>query len=526
MKIKLTTKFTFVTGLVLLSIMLVFSFYNIRTLERLWLEDTLREVDALGETIISSTHHQMLADHRQRAFQMIEEVARQDGIERIRLFNKVGIIGFSTMKQEEGQKVDLGAEACNGCHRGKGGAQFTPEGTVSNSSTATRSRFFTNADGAKILGVTREIKNLRSCSTAACHVHKDDSAVLGILDVQVTLAGMQATLDSYKKSVIAFTFFLLCLLGLCLSVLTQKFVNQPVADLLEHTGKLGSGDYSSRIGTVRNDELGDLSNAFDAMAQNLEEAHSELKEWGATLESKVVQRTEELQSMQAQLIKSAKLASLGELVAGIAHEINNPLSGILLFSSLANKHKNVDPELRKNLQVIQNETQRCSQIVQGLLEFSRSSVPEKQLTSLHGLIDETIGLIAQQPIAQNVRFAKSFSSELPMVQIDNGQIRQVFMNLIMNACQAMPMGGTLTLSTVLRDEFAVASVSDTGIGIEEQQLINVFDPFYTTKERDGTGLGLSVSYGIIDNHGGQIEVESCLGKGTTFTVWLPITPVG
>jgi two-component system NtrC family sensor kinase len=521
-KNRLTTKFSLVTGLVILTTMVVFALYNISMLERIWLEDTLREVDALSETIINTTHYSMLEDHRQRAYQMIDEVAGQEGIERIRLFNKAGVITFSTEKQEIGRKVDLDGEACTGCHSDKEVSLLNSDGAALEFPTMTRSRFFENAAEEKILGVTREIENLPSCSTVECHVHRDQSTVLGILDVQVSLAGMRGTLSEYRKSVIALTGFLLCVLVLCLSVLTQKFVKQPVEDLLQHTGKLAQGDLSSRIETRRNDELGELSNAFDAMAANLEEAQLELKSWGQTLELKVGERTEELEKMQAQLLQSAKLASLGELVAGIAHEINNPLSGILLFSSLAAKHKNVDPQLRDNLETIKRETQRCSQIVQGLLEFSRASTPEKTVSSLHQLLDEGIRLIVQQPIAQNVDFIRKYSAGLPDIPIDRGQIRQVFMNLVMNACQAMPDGGTLTLTTGERDEFAVVEVADTGCGIDEQQLNNIFDPFFTTKERDGTGLGLSISYGIIDNHGGRIEVQSALGKGTTFTVWLPL----
>jgi len=521
---KLTTKFSLVTGLVILITMVVFTLYNMNMLERIWLEDTLREVDTLGETIINTTHYQMLEDHRQRAYQMINEIAGQEGIERIRLFNKAGVITFSSHAAENGSKVNRGAEACNGCHcEGEIGLVSTG-GDALDLPAVNRSRFFENAKGEKVLGVTREIVNLPSCSTAACHVHKAEQAVLGILDVQVSLGSMQSTLLNYEKSVIAFTALLLCVLGLSLSLLTQKFVKDPVEDILVHTGRLARGDLGARIRSKRNDELGKLSNSFDEMAENLEQAQEQLKNWGQTLEIKVVQRTEELEKMQAQLLQSAKLASLGELVAGIAHEINNPLSGILLFSSLAAKHKNVDPVLRENLETIKQETQRCSQIVQGLLEFSRSSIPEKRLCSLHQVIDESVNLISQQPIAQNVEFIKEYSDDLPDIPIDRGQIRQVFMNLVMNACQAMPNGGSLTLQSELRSEFVIVRVVDTGFGIEAEQLEKIFDPFFTTKERDGTGLGLSISYGIIDNHSGRIEVQSTLGTGTTFTVRLPLSP--
>ncbi|SHJ41985.1 two-component system, NtrC family, sensor kinase [Malonomonas rubra DSM 5091] len=521
MKTKLTTKFSLVTGLVILITMVTFSLYNINMLERIWLQDTLREVDTLGETIINITHYQMLEDHRQQAYKMINEIAGQEGIEKVRLFNKAGLITFSTQDREVGSTVNRGAEACNGCHCDAEISQVQAEDGV-HVELVNRSRFFENEQGDRVLGVTREIVNLPSCSTAACHVHAAEQQVLGILDVQVSLSSMQATLLNYEKSVVAFTIFLLCVLGLSLSLLTQKLVRQPVEDMLEHTGRLSRGDLSARIRSRRSDELGKLSNSFDAMAENLEEAQRQLKNWGQTLETKVVQRTAELEKTQTQLLQSAKLASLGELVAGIAHEINNPLSGILLFSSLAANHKNVDPDLKENLETIKRETQRCSQIVQGLLEFSRSSIPEKTSCSLHQVIDESINLISQQPIAQNVDFVRNYHPELPALPLDRGQIRQVFMNLVMNACQAMPSGGTLTIQSVLEEHDVLVEVGDTGFGIEEEQLKQIFDPFFTTKERDGTGLGLSISYGIIENHGGSIKVRSVLGEGTTFSIRLPL----
>lgn len=526
MRNKLTTKFSLVTGLVILATMVVFALYNINMLERIWLQDTLREVDTLGETIINITHYQMLEDHRQRAYQMIDEIGGQEGIERIRLFNKAGRITFSTFSPEVGSIVNRGAEACNCCHCDSDIALVSAQGGAQELPPENRSRFFENGSGDRILGVTREIVNLPSCSTAACHVHGAEQSVLGILDVQVSLRSMQETLSNYKKSIIAFTLLLLCVLGFSLSLLTQKLVRQPVENLLKHTGRLARGDLSARIRSRRKDELGRLSNSFDAMAENLEEAQRQLKNWGQTLEIKVVQRTEELEKMQAQLLQSAKLASLGELVAGIAHEINNPLSGILLFSSLAANHKNVDPDLRENLETIKRETQRCSQIVQGLLEFSRSSIPEKALCSLQQVIDESISLIAQQPIAHNVEFVRSYNDKLPEIPLDRAQIRQVFMNLVMNACQAMPTGGRLTLQSELQGDFAVVTVADTGVGIDDDKLGNIFDPFFTTKERDGTGLGLSISYGIVKNHGGRIEVQSVPGEGTTFRVLLPVSSAG
>jgi two-component system NtrC family sensor kinase len=228
--------------------------------------------------------------------------------------------------------------------------------------------------------------------------------------------------------------------------------------------------------------------------------------------------------MEEQLRRSEKLASLGTLAAGVAHEINNPLTGILLYASILSSDKRLDSELLPDIERVISETQRCAGIVKDLLEFSRESLPEKEVITLDAILDDVVTLFHQQPDFSNIVIRKKYSSNLPKISVDPNQIRQVFMNLVINAGHAMLHGGDLEISTYrsVDGRYICAGLTDNGVGIPEENLDRIFDPFFTTKP-EGTGLGLSISYGIIENNGGKIEVTSREGEGTTFTVMLPVS---
>ena len=306
----------------------------------------------------------------------------------------------------------------------------------------------------------------------------------------------------------------------------QRIVNIPVKLLLQHAREVGSGNLDSSVKIASEDEMGTLALVMNEMTLGLKKSYEQLEEWGRTLEGKVKERTQELERIQAQLVRSEKLASLGELVAGIAHEINNPLTGILVFSSLISNDSRLDPALKSDLDTIIQETERCAVIVKGLLDFSRESVPQKTWTSLNEILDASLALVKNQAQFQNITIVLDYSPDIPAIMADPHQLEQVFINILLNASHAMETGGTLKIATKLCGEHGgvVVRIADTGCGIPEENLSKIFDPFFTTKETKGTGLGLSVSYGIINSHGGIIEVESTVGVGTTFTIHLPLVP--
>lgn len=238
---------------------------------------------------------------------------------------------------------------------------------------------------------------------------------------------------------------------------------------------------------------------------------------------------EKLQNLQTQLIHSEKLASVGRLAAGVAHEINNPLTGILTFTHLLLSEMSEDNPVRDELNVIAREAKRCKLITQNLLDFARQTEPEKVSTNINKLIKETLSIVENQAPFQNIRIVKSLNPSLPCLLIDPNQIQQVLMNVLLNAQEAMPRGGFLTISTDFTEDDNSLEIKfiDTGYGISEENLEKIFDPFFTTKEvGTGTGLGLAVSYGIIKSHGGQITIYSKKGRGTTVLIKLPLNKKG
>jgi two-component system NtrC family sensor kinase len=313
-------------------------------------------------------------------------------------------------------------------------------------------------------------------------------------------------------------------LSFLLSLLLTRFVNRPIDKLLAATKTAAHGDLDQTVGVRSHDELGELSDSFNNMITELKRSRDAIEGWTQTLEQRVQERTQELQQVQDQLIHAGKMAALGELAAGVAHEINNPLTGVLTFSSLMLRKVDESHPWKKDLDNIVQQTTRCRNIVRGLLDFARQRKPDKKEWDIHVLLENTINLVEKQAPFQNIKIVKQFKTDIPMLFVDGDQIQQVFMNIVLNAADAMGgNGGTLTIKTDFKDGMAQISFIDTGCGMTKEHLSKVFAPFFTTKETGkGTGLGLAISYGIIQSHSGDIEVESEVGKGSTFRIRLPI----
>jgi two-component system NtrC family sensor kinase len=327
-------------------------------------------------------------------------------------------------------------------------------------------------------------------------------------NVMLTFTGMAA----------ASTVILLGLLSLITSTITK-----PLSGMVEATTRIAQGDLDHRVNIDFRDEIGQLANSFNRMTENLKRANENLVHWAKTLERRVEERTKELRDMQDYLIQSEKLASLGKMAAGVAHEINNPLTSILINTHLMlEKCQKNDPSA-ESLELIAEETARCAQIVKGLLEFSRQTPPQKAKTDINELIDRTSQLLENQASFQNIKIVKNLDRLLPLIELDRNKIQQVLWNLMLNSCDAMPKGGTMTINSRLAEDGHYVEVEfiDTGVGIPKENLSRLFDPFFTTKS-SGTGLGLAVSYGIIEQHSGKIEVKSEVGQGSVFTLKFPL----
>jgi len=317
--------------------------------------------------------------------------------------------------------------------------------------------------------------------------------------------------------------------GLCaISLLVILFfitssITNPLRGMVLATKRIAQGDLDHQVEIDFRDEIGQLAQSFNRMTENLKIANENLIQWGKTLEKRVEERTKELREMQDYLLQSEKLASLGKIAAGVAHEINNPLTSILINTHLMLEKLEKRHEFYENLNLIADETSRCTQIVKGLLEFARQNPPQKVSTNINDLIERTTQLLENQASFQNIRIIKELDHTLPLIKLDKSKIQQVFWNLMLNACEAMPKGGQILIADKLSADKKYIEVRfiDNGVGIPKENINKLFDPFFTTKG-SGTGLGLAVSYGIIQQHEGKIEVKSEIGQGTVFTLSFPI----
>jgi len=363
------------------------------------------------------------------------------------------------------------------------------------------------------------IYNEKDCYSAPCHAHPKTQKILGVLDINMSLANVDKTISRNRLILLIFTLVALIPVVVVSGIFIQRFVNRPVKQLLIGTQKIADGNLRHSIPVYSKDEIGMLARSFNRMTDKLKNAHQEIEDRAYALEQKV----EELKKTQQQLIRSAKLASLGKLAAGVAHEINNPLAIILNYCYLLMRRIGKQEALKKNLKMMISEVTRCSRIVKSLLDFAREAPPEKMIVDLNALIEHSLSLMKDQSTFFDIKVKKDFDPCCPQISADTDQLEQVFMNIILNAAEAMLEGGILTITTKQVDNFVEIRFADTGCGIRKEDTSKIFDPFYSTKEvGKGIGLGLSVSYGIIERHNGSIELSSEVGEGTTFILKFPV----
>ncbi len=299
--------------------------------------------------------------------------------------------------------------------------------------------------------------------------------------------------------------FAATLASLVLIFYVTHLVLQPIGGIISMSHHVIDGDLSARVGIRPPGEIGVLCEAIDRMADAVADREERLKTF-----------------TRQQIGRSEKLASIGRLAAGVAHEINNPLTGVLTFAHLLREKQNLDEQDRQDLDLVIHETKRVSQIVRGLLDFARERQVDRQPLDVNDVIRQTLRLLGNRKAFQQITVREDFREDLPAVDGDMNQLQQVLLNLSLNACEAMPDGGTLTIGTRSEDGLVLVTLADTGCGIKRSHLDQIFEPFFSTKPiGKGTGLGLSVSYGIIQQHGGDLQVESEEGLGATFTIFLP-----
>lgn len=377
------------------------------------------------------------------------------------------------------------------------------------------------------------ILNEKSCFTSSCHAHQESDTVLGSLVIKIPLEAQDAAIE--KSSMEFFFLAILATLFLVsfLLIFTRKKIKDPLNALVKVSIAVANGDKSTRIELKPNqlDDMRMVSQAFNDMLDNLHTASIELENWSQQLEYKVQKKTEELGAAQHELMHVERLASLGKLSSSVAHEINNPLSGILIYTKLLYKQLS-NPELYaskrdsmlKHLKLIENETKRCGDIVKGLLDFSRKDQNDFEPRHLHEILLETYDLMSHPIKIANINFLTEFSAESDLINCSPNQIKQACVALVVNASESVRENGEILIRTKNADQDTVTfEITDNGSGIAAEDIPHIFEPFFSTKQdASGIGLGLAIVHGIIQNHKGRIQVRSELGRGTTLSVILPM----
>ncbi len=506
----------------------VSGYLNVKNQQRHLLDAMILGADQLSKGITSATWHAMMGDHRETAYQIMQAVATTEGISRIHLYNRLGQLRFTTEREQDGAQVGRDAAACNACHAGP--APRVRAGTLS------RVRIFRAANGRRTLAMITPIYNDATCSQSACHAHPAAVKVLGVLDLSLDLDPVDREVTAMRWHVFLVTTIEVLLIGIFIIFFTRHFLTIPIHHLIEGTKAVSAMKLDKPVEPISSSvELSELARSFNTMRERLAVAMGEINQFTQSLETKVEHRTQELKAAHQKLMQSDRLVSLGQLAASVAHEVNNPLSSVLNFGMLMQRIMTEDgvprervPEFRRYLANIVSETSRVGRIVSDLLSFARRSKPQNTTTDLNRVVKTTLSLVGHKLKLANVEVSLNLEENLPALACDAPQVQQVIINLLLNAAEAVQARGhgLIGIETKLASDtgMVLLTVRDDGEGIVPGNLARIFDPFFTTKpEGKGVGLGLAVSYGIIQAHGGDIEVKSKPGEGSIFTVSLPLS---
>lgn len=477
-----------------------------------------------SDIIKYSLYRLMLKNENAELFQTIQMIGNEPGVENIRIFNKKGEIKYSIKSSEIGQIVDMKAEACYACH--------TADKPIQSLSRPEKTRIYRGSQGQRIMAMINPIRNSPECSNHFCHAHQAEQTILGVLDVQMSLKELDEAVRENRIIVFSSFFGFLFLAMILFSIFLYWFIYKPVRILQEGTMRLALGNLDYRINMKREDELGILARSFNNMAENLRVAYAELKEWSNKLADRVKEKTNELEQMHRGMLQVEKMTSLGKMAASVAHELNNPIAGIVTYSKLLAKRmskidleSNSKEKILKDLELIRSESLRCGNIVKNLLSFARGTSANIVETNLSQIIEKGLSIIQHHLQLGQIETEVEIDLQNDQVNCDPDQMLQAFIALFINAVEAMPNGGKLSIRVqkYIKDaDQILIQVKDTGTGISKEVLDKIFEPFFTTKkDKSGVGLGLPVVYGIIERHHGKIWIESEVNQGTTFFILIP-----
>jgi two-component system NtrC family sensor kinase len=501
----------------------VYGWVNFRATSSEYERALYEGAERVADLIQKSTHYGMLTNRKEEVHHIIEAMARAPDVEGIRIYDKLGRIIFSADSTEIGTSVDLHAEACVTCHGSETPLRAVPAGAGV--------RMFRGRSG-RIMGVIDAIENAPECARSGCHVSPAEQSVLGVLDVRMSMAKPDQRLALLRRRAITGAVAVTLLSGLVSALFIFRVVRRPVRRLIGGVDRVAAGDLDAEIPVESENEIGQLARAFNEMTRELRQARGELTRWSGQLEARLSERTAQLTRTQREVAHMDKTASLGKLAATVAHELNNPLAGILNYAKLTARtlkesraRLDEEAEIDGYLTLIEKEAERCGVIVRSLLTFARRSGAEMGPHPVNPIIQRALMLIRHHLDISDIRLETCFLAPDDPIVCDADQLQQALVALFVNAVEAMPHGGTLSVEAAAAEGGIRITVGDSGVGIPADAVEHIFEPFFSTKDRqEGVGLGLAVVHGIVQRHAGRIEVESEPGKGTRFHVMIPRRP--
>ena len=527
-KFGLREKFVIVVSLVIIASMLIISGYLVKRQNDIYRNELEKRGQALVANLAYNAEYGVIMESESELDDLIKGVARTNDIVYVVITTPDGRI-----LAEVGENLSLDARSQKAL------------GNTGTDSDKFKKAYYVAKNGTEFIELAYPVETIRQSFSreklGAIHSQSEESntELIGEAKVGMTFSNLNREITKSQTASILLTFVVV-ISAIVIMTAFVKIIVRPIETLVEVTGQISKGDLNKTVDIARSDEIGLLAESFNRMIESLKKSQDEIEEYNRNLEEKIIERTRELEEAQTQLIQSEKMVAIGQLAAGVAHELNNPLGGILGYAQftlekIQNKSAQeiTDRDIesyKRYLKDIEAQSRRCKAIVQNLLKFSRTSqTMEFSDVDINSIVEDTLTFVEHQLMMNQITLKRNLDARLPKIKGNPGQLQQVFTNMIINAMHASRPGSEIILNTRLAPalgEFQGAveiSVVDMGEGISEENLKKIFEPFFTTKEvGKGTGLGLSVSYGIIKEHGGEIRVKSKPGEGTTFTVIIPL----
>ncbi len=511
-----------------LAIFLLIAFGTIfRTVNKEYMESTIQQSGNNVCMLVEGALYQHMLENDKTALRnMLNIINKMPGIEDVNMYNNQDNLVYSSFTNDSTMH---GNPNCKECHANIDEMFPRDKKSFRIVNIDDECEMTPKPYSSRLLLIKSPIMNEKSCYTAACHAHKASDEVLGSFVIRIPLEELDTNLNkSFVLSVLT-TILLVAFLLL----FTRFKIQNPLNAIMKASEVVSKGELNKRMEVKPGGphDVKMVASAFNEMLDNLQSKSEELKNWSQQLETKVQQKTKELSEIQHELIHVERIASLGKLSSSVAHEINNPLAGVLTYTKLVHK-KVKDFQLTddqkepviKYLKIIEAETKRCGDIVKGLLEFSRKDQKDFKDTHLHKILDEVYNLMAHQMKISNISFNCKFSAKNDWLNCNQNQIKQACVAMLLNASEAVTENGEISILTSNPDENTVKiEVCDNGVGIAAEDVPHIFEPFFSAKEKgNGIGLGLAIVHGIVQNHQGTIEVDSELGKKTTISIILPL----